>query len=140
MSIISAMRTWLQGCPFLDTLAKNNMQIDLTNKNPTNYGLADGGMTKTPNTTYLDGTSQWQGNYILYAKEYTNDDVERLENVGFCEDLQFWITDQSDANNFPEIEGISPVLITADNGQLYDLDESGDTGTYQIQIHFTFRR
>jgi hypothetical protein len=77
----------------------------------------------------------------LYAKEYTFDDVQRIENSGFCENLLFWLEDNNKSGNLPQLaDGITPLSVSAGNAMLFDIAENSETGTYYIQINLTYRR
>lgn len=64
-----------------------------------------------------------------------------LMRSAFTENFIFWIEDQNSSGNYPHLaENFIPTNIKADNGMLLALDEDGDRGLYQIQIHLTFEK
>ena len=137
-SILSAMQTYMNAFPDLDELA-GGVKIDLCTQEPTSYGLTLVGNDCIKR--YINGSQQWQANFVLYALDYSYDDAKRLENAGFCENLTFWVEDNTYNKVLPDLpEGLEPVSVSADNGILYDNEESGDKAIYQIQIHLIYRR
>ena len=137
MSIISAMKTYIQACPFLDELA--TVHIDLMDDTAEGYGLSQVGDILVKR--YVNGAELRRASFGLYVKGYTFDDVKRLENSSFCERFIFWFSDNSKKEIFPVLDvGLTPCQVSAENGMLFDISENGDTGTYQIQINLIYRR
>lgn len=137
MSILSAMKTYIQACPFLDELA--DVHIDLMDDTATEYGLSQTGDQLVKK--YISGEQKRQAAFGLYVKGYTFDDVKRLENAAFCERFIFWLADNELKGDFPALDnGFIATNISAENGMLFDVSENGDIGTYVIQIHLIYRR
>lgn len=139
MSVLSALKAYLNECPFLDEMARSNIHIDLNEENPTEYCLCQTGDVLIQR--YIDGKEKRQSSFGLDIRNYTFDDAKRLENSGFCERLIFWLSDNSKYGILPELDsGVTPLSISAENGMLFDISESGDIGTYRIQIKLIYRR
>lgn len=139
MSILQAMKEYLSDCPFLDEMARDDIHVELLSESPTNYGLSAAGDMLIKR--YVDGRQVRQANFILYAKEYTFDDVQRLENSGFCEEFTFWLEDKNTAGELPDLgENITAEKVSASNGMMFEIAENSDTGTYYIQINLIYRR
>lgn len=137
MSIISAMKEYIQTCDFLDELA--SVHIDLMDDTAEGYGLSQVGDIVVKR--YVNGAELRRANFGLYVKGYTFDDVKRLENTAFCERFIFWLADNELKGDFPALDsGFMPTNISAENGMLFDISENGDIGTYVIQIHLIYRR
>jgi len=137
MSIISAMKEYIQACDFLDELA--TVKIDLMDDKAEGYGLSQVGDILVKR--YVNGAELRRASFGLYVKGYTFDDVKRLENSAFCERFIFWLADNSKSEVFPALDvGLTPCQVSAENGMLFDISENGDTGTYQIQINLIYRR
>ena len=114
-----------------------DLHIDQTESEPVNYSIQTSGLVKLSED--VCGNQIWQYNALLQSREYTADDLSRLNASAFTEDFIFWIEKQNSSRNYPELAGnFEPISISADNGILLALDEDGDRGLYQIQIHFTF--
>ena len=139
MSIIEGVRDYIMECPHLEQFAALN--IDRAEEEPINYGIAPSGDRVI--AQYLDGTAKRQYSFALYAREMTAADVERLENNEFLELFGSWIYEQNMARAFPELgEGRFATKIEAANGFLFDLDEDGGRGLYQVQcnLYYTQKR
>jgi hypothetical protein len=114
-----------------------DLHIDRTDSEPVNYSIQTSGLVKLSED--VCGNQVWQYNALLQSREYTADDLSRLNASAFTEDFIFWIEEQNSIRNYPQLgENFIPTEIKADNGMLLALDDDGDRGLYQIQIHLTF--
>lgn len=134
-TIIEALRKYIRECPLLDELAPIN--IDMVGPDPTNYSIFTSGITKVSED--ILGNSTYQYNAVLQSREYTCDDAQRLINNGFTEQFIFYIANKDNHKQFPALPaGLYPVSIYADNGMLMAVDDNGDKGIYQVQLHLIF--
>ena len=86
------------------------------------------------------GNQTWLYNAVLQSREYTVDDMSRLNASAFTEKFTFWIEGQNKARNYPELpDGMKAERITADNGMLLYIDDDGNRGIYQVQMHLLFK-
>ncbi len=140
MAIITKVRNWLATCPLLDQFA-DGQHIDWTDETAGNYGIAPTGCSDVDVKEDIIGniTKTKQYNVVLYARDWTIDDVARLENTEFLDEFADWVEEQVRTGAAP-IFGDDPDLerITAQNGMLYQMDPDGQTGLYQIQINITY--
>lgn len=114
------------------------LHYDQTEDDAPSYAVMTSGFVKLSED--ILGNETWQYNAVLQSREYTSDDLSRLDASVFTEAFTFWIGSRNRSGDFPELpNGMTPESITADNGMLIALDEDGDRGVYQIQIHLTFR-
>ena len=114
------------------------LHYDQTEDDDPSYAVMTSGLVKLSED--ILGNETWQYNAVLQSREYTSDDLSRLDASVFTEAFTFWIGSRNRSGDFPELpNGMTPESITADNGMLIALDEDGDRGVYQIQIHLTFR-
>lgn len=114
------------------------LHYDQTEDDAPSYAVMTSGLVKLSED--ILGNETWQYNAVLQSREYTSDDLSRLDASAFTEAFTFWIGSRNRSGDFPELpNGMTPESITADNGMLIALDEDGDRGVYQIQIHLTFR-
>lgn len=141
MSILETMRQWLSTCPYLDTFSGGH--IDWTDNSALDYGIMPTGSVtiRTEEDVLGNRIVYKQYNLALYARGWTVDDVVRLENSTFLEDLADWVEEQQMSGLTPKF-GDDPDSeeITAQNGMLYQLDPNGQTGLYQIQIAVTYEK
>lgn len=133
-SLLETMKDYIQQYP---DLADLDLHYDQTNSEPVNYSIQTAGLTKLSED--VCGNQTWQYNALLQSREYTADDLSRLNASAFTEAFIWWVEEQNVSGNFPELaDNFTPESISADNGMLLALDEDGDRGLYQIQIHLTF--
>ena len=139
-SIVRAVQEWLNTCPHLADFT-GGRHIDWTDSAPGNYGLAPTGsrITGTDEDIIGNRTVYKHSNRALYARNWTVDDVIRLENTTFLDDFQQWVEEQQAAGLTPKF-GDDPDTeeISAQNGMLFELAEGGQTGLYQIQIKINY--
>lgn len=140
MTVIEGIRTWLAGCPLLDDFT-GGQHIDWTDESAGNYGIMPTGCAETETVYDVCGgvTRYKQYNLSLYARNWTIDDVVRLENTAFLDAFQTWVEEQQAAGLTPKF-GDEPdeEEISARNGMLFQLSEDGQTGLYQIQLAVTY--
>ena len=139
-SIIRAVQEWINGCHYLTDFT-GGQHIDWTDCAPGNYGLAPTGspVVEVSEDVLGNRTVYKQYNLALYARNWTVDDVIRLENTTFLDDFQQWVEEQQAAGITPKF-GDDPDTeeISAQNGMLFELAEDGQTGLYQIQIKINY--
>ena len=102
-SIIRAVQEWLNGCPYLTDFT-GGQHIDWTDSAPGNYGLAPTGSSVVEVSEDVLGnrTVYKQYNLALYARNWTVDDVIRLENTTFLDDFQQRVEEQQAAGLTPK--------------------------------------
>lgn len=124
----------METCPFL---ADIDLHIDQTDEQPVSYSIQTSGLIKLSED--VCGNQKWQYNALIQSREYTSDDLARLNASEFTENFIFWTEEQNAGKNFPKLgKDIIVTRISADNGILLALDEDGDRGVYQIQLHIFF--
>ena len=137
MSMIESVRDYIKTCPHIDLLA--DVAIDLADEMPTNYAIVPNGDKII--ARYVAGGEKHQYSFSLMVREFTFQDVERVENAAFLEKFSDWICDQVAARNFPDFgEDKEITMIECANGFLYQLDETGEKGLYQIQCQIYYTR
>lgn len=135
-SLLEAMKEYVLQYPNLGDI---DLHIDQTDSEPVNYSIQTSGLVKLSED--VCGNQTWQYNALLQSREYTADDLSRLNASAFTEDFIFWVEEQNSNGNYPQLaENLIPISISADNGLLLYLDEDGDRGLYQIQIHLFFEK
>ena len=135
MTALESMKNWISTCPLLSMVDKD-FCIEYPETPDRSYALASNGTTIVK--TYANGAQVRQHNLVLFNLDYTIEEASRLENSGFFEALSDWIMMQNRLRNMPHGTELEWVSITSGNGMLYNLDENGTTGMYQIQITATY--
>lgn len=135
-SLLEAMKEYVLQYPNLGDI---DLHIDQTESEPVNYSIQTSGLVKLRED--ILGNQTWQYNALLQSREYTADDLSRLNASAFTENFIFWVEEQNSSGNYPHLaENFIPTSIKADNGMLLALDEDGDRGLYQIQLHLRFNK
>lgn len=135
-SLLEAMKNFVQQYP---NIADIDLHYDQTESEPVNYSIQTSGLVKLSED--ILGNQTWQYNALLQSREYTADDISRLNASEFTENFIFWVEHQNMTHNFPRLDsGFEPTKISADNGMLLALDDDGDRGLYQIQLHLKFNK
>lgn len=137
MTVIEAMKNYLLTCPYL-TARADELRIDYPGAKPVSFALASNGTNTVQ--CFITGGRVIEHNFVLYAKQYTIENAYRLENSGFFEDFADWLHAQTLAQVFPTCCDAEFQKITSSNGMLFDLDESGVSGTYMIQIQAIYEK
>lgn len=142
MSIVQKVREWLSGCPYLDAFT-GGQHIDWTNPTAGNYGVMPTGCSDVGIAEDIMGgvIKYKQYNLSMYARNWTVDDVVRLENTEFLDRFQDWVDDQQFGGHTPKF-GDDPdtEVISAQNGMLFELSPDGQTGLYQVQITISYEK
>ena len=99
-SLLEAMKEYVLQYPNLGDI---DLHIDQTESEPVNYSIQTSGLVKLSED--VCGNQTWQYNALLQSREYTADDLSRLNASAFTEDFIFWIEKQNSSRNYPELAG-----------------------------------
>ena len=142
MTVFEIMRDWLSTCPHLEQFT-GGQHVDWTGPEPGNYGIMPTGSADVSVEEDVLGNilKTKQYNLALYARDWTIDDVVRVENTEFLDLFADWVEEQQWTGQIPPV-GDRPEMevVTAQNGMLFELSEDGQTGLYQIQIAVTYEK
>lgn len=138
-SIIEGLRNYLAECPLLSEIPVKDRHVDWTAADINgNYGIfADG--NDPIGEPYINGDREMLYTAQINVRKLADSDVKRLEANAWLERLQLWLSDQTEAGNFPEMpKRCTPTEIEATNAGLLDMDAAGKKGTYMVQIALTY--
>ena len=84
------------------------------------------------------GDKGWyrQYQYFLLLKNNSEDDLQRLSNLDWLDDLSDWIDKQNILRNFPKIEKKKVKKVSCANAITYETSEDGSVSAYYIQLYF----
>lgn len=87
------------------------------------------------------GEKGWyrQYQYILLLKNSSEDDLQRLKNLDWLDDLSDWIEKQKQLKNYPVLKNKEVKEISCANALTYDTDEEGTVSVYYLQLYFNIR-
>lgn len=77
-----------------------------------------------------------QYQYILLLKKYSEDDIQRIQNLDWLDDLNDWIDKQNNLRNFPKLENKKVKKVSCANAITYETSEDGNISEYYIQLYF----
>lgn len=133
MSIVKTLQTFIEtydGIEEIKNIPKVN--TDKTDKEASSYALAPTGNSVT--TRDVLGVVRYEHDYVFYAKEATENEINRQENYDFLEDFSAWIEEQNENDNLPVLSGkYKAESLSVSNIILFDVYDDG-TGLYQVQI------
>lgn len=140
MTIIESIRDYILKCPYLEDLAKVN--VNFLPRDPNNYSIEEvpsqsGSVIKR----YLDGTTEREFNFIFACIfDYSEDLQINIENSGFFENFQEWIEENNLNGIYPALkEGLEPNSLTVTTtGYLFYVSEKMDRAIYQIQLKLIY--
>lgn len=138
-SIIEGLRNYLAECPLLSEIPVKDRHVDWTVADINgNYGIFAGGNDPI-GEPYINGDREMLYTAQINVRKLADSDVKRLEANAWLERLQLWLSDQTEAGNFPEMpKRCTPTEIEATNAGLLDMDAAGQKGTYMVQIALTY--
>ena len=87
------------------------------------------------------GEKGWyrQYQYVLLLKSNSEDDLQRLENLDWLDDLSDWIDKQNRLRNYPVLKNKQVKQISCANAITYDTNEDGSISTYYLQLYFNIK-
>lgn len=87
------------------------------------------------------GEKGWyrQYQYILLLKNSSEDDLQRLKNLDWLDDLSDWIEKQKQLKKYPVLKNKEVKEISCANALTYDTDEEGTVSVYYLQLYFNIR-
>lgn len=77
-----------------------------------------------------------QYQYMLLLKKYSEDDIQRIQNLDWLDDLSDWIDKQNQLKDFPEIENKKVKQVSCANAITYETNEDGSISAYYLQLYF----
>ena len=89
---------------------------------------------------YITDTGWYrQYQYALLLKSYNEDDLQRLKNLDWLNDLSDWIDKQNRLRNYPVLENKQVKEVSCANAITYETNEEGTISTYYLQLYFNIK-
>lgn len=87
------------------------------------------------------GEKGWyrQYQYVLLLKSNSEDDLQRLNNLGWLDNLTDWIDKQNRIRNYPKLENKEIKQVSCANAITYKSEEDGSISTYYLQLYFNIK-
>ncbi len=80
-----------------------------------------------------------QYQYILLLKSSSEDDLQRLDNLDWLDDLSNWIHQKNISRDYPKLKNMKVKEISCANAVTYDTNEDGSISTYYLQLYFNIK-
>ena len=77
--------------------------------------------------------------YILLLKSSSEDDLQRLDNLDWLDDLSNWIHQKNISRDYPKLKNMKVKEISCANAVTYDTNEDGSISTYYLQLYFNIK-
>lgn len=133
-TITDGMITWLDtydkiaeiGETHSETLSENikNIALQRTGKEEIKRFLVGG---------------KYQLQFMLWLKNYSEDDINRIQSLGLLDDFSEWANKQVQLGNIPNIgENKTVYQISTTNILLMNENEDGTIGDYGIQLYVNY--
>lgn len=87
MAVLNDIRALFAQCPALKDLEARTDQLETDAEG---YGIFPAGSAIIEQD--MRGAATWQYNFIIAATRMTADDIMRLDNCNFTEELQDWVS------------------------------------------------
>lgn len=132
IALIEKIRTFIfNNCEAFDKLKPFYVDSNLSSSENNSINKAP---SPRPITDIL-GNKMYTYNFTIMSKEYTTDDIDRINNLHFLEQVEEWFEEQSDNGNYPNLaEDIEVTdFYLTDMGFLYENSPESQVGIYQLQ-------
>lgn len=80
-----------------------------------------------------------QYQYILLLKANSEDDIQKLNNLDWLDDLSDWIDQRNILRDYPTLKNKEIKKVSCANAITYDTNEDGSISTYYLQLYFNVR-
>lgn len=101
--------------------------------------LQRSGVEKLPLKYVTDRGWYRQYQYILLLKSNSEDDRQKLINLGWLDDLSDWIDMQNQLQNYPKLKNKEIKETSCDNAIICETSEDGSESVYYLQLYFNIR-
>ena len=80
-----------------------------------------------------------QYQYVLLLKSNSEDDLQRLNNLDWLDDLSNWIHQKNISRDYPELKNMKVKKVSCANAITYETSEDGLISTYYLQLYFDIK-
>lgn len=105
----------------------------------TALALQRSGVEKLPLKYITDKGWYRQYQYILLLKANSEDDIQRLSNLDWLDDLNDWIDQRNITRDYPVVKNKKIKQVSCANAITYDTNDDGSISTYYLQLYFNVR-
>lgn len=80
-----------------------------------------------------------QYQYVLLLKSNSENDLQRLDNLDWLDDLSNWIHQKNISKDYPNLKNRKIKKISCANAVTYETNEDGSISTYYLQLYFDIK-
>lgn len=133
---------WLRECSIINEIAQlEDIHHEELTDNVKNLALQRAGSESMSLKYNTDRGWKKQYQYMLLLKSESEDDIQRLNNLDWLDDLEDWIETQNKNKNYPILEDNKIVeKISVANSLTYQTSEDGSISVYSLQLFFDIRK
>ena len=87
------------------------------------------------------GDNGWyrQYQYALLLKSNSEDDLQRLNNLDWLDDLSDWIDQRNLLRDYPVLENKKVKKVSCANAITFETEEDGSISVYYLQLYFNIK-
>lgn len=133
-----AINNWLLEYEPIKEIAKMIHTEELPNEEET-LALQRTGIENLQQKYITDTGWYRQYQYALLLKSNSENDLQRLENLDWLDDLSDWIYKQNRLKNYPVLQNKQVKEVSCANAITYETSEDGSISTYYLQLYFNIK-
>ena len=89
---------------------------------------------------YITGKKVITEHYMLQARLSSQSNTDRIENTGFGEALEEWVSEQNRAKNFPQIPDAAVQRISVTTPFYLGRVDAGNSSVYQLTVAIKYEK
>jgi len=133
-----AINEWLLKYEKIKEIAETIHTEELPDETDT-LALQRSGVESLPLKYINDKGWYRQYQYILLLKANSEDDIQKLNNLDWLDDLSNWIDQRNILRDYPILKNKEIKKVSCANAITYDTNEDGSISTYYLQLYFNVR-
>ena len=133
-----AINEWLLKYEKIKEIAETIHTEELPDETDT-LALQRSGVESLPLKYINDKGWYRQYQYILLLKANSEDDIQKLNNLDWLDDLSDWIDQRNILRDYPTLKNKEIKKVSCANAITYDTNEAGSISTYYLQLYFNVR-
>lgn len=133
---------WLQTCDIVNVIAQvEEIHTEELTEGVKNLALQRAGNENMPLKYVTDKGWKKQFQYMLLLKSESEDDLQRLTNLDWLDELTDWVEEQNRLKNYPILDDKIVEKVSVANALTYqDGSEDGAISVYSLQLFFDIRK
>lgn len=136
MTVSEAIKQWLYGFPKITI--DERIETELLGSQAVSYAIS-----RTPQNvieTYVDGSQQRTEYYMLFARQSTQLEAERVSNDKLLEELESWIEEKNLNGEYPTIDEKRNVDEIGISSSFYIYSQEEEESIYSLTIMIKYRK